>query len=142
MAAIPCCRGSVLAAALVALVACRDSTYRLDGPIAALGVYGAVTDSTGAPVSGAVVTAAGTPGPECIAQGTQDQDTTDAAGSYRLSVLFFSDRDWVGCARVVVTPPPGSAFLPRTVDTTGVRFLVAPTPAESVQVNIVLHAGA
>ncbi len=132
--------GHIVAAPILGLIACKSVT--VDGPVVSLALHGRVTDSAGVPIAGAVVTAAGAPGPQCVAQGAQGVATTDTTGTYTVVDVFFSARDYVGCVRLVVTPPPGSSLAPRTVDSTGVRFRTSPQPPDSVRIDVVLRAGA
>src|SRR5260370_25337316 len=96
--------GHIVAAPILGLIACKSVT--VDGPVVSLALHGRVTDSAGVPVAGAVVTAAGAPGPQCVAQGAQGVATTDTTGTYTEVDVCCIVRNNVGGVPRAVTPPP------------------------------------
>ncbi len=122
---------------LLFLTSC-GSTTELDGPFAAVRVFGQVTTEVGTPVAGAPVALAWRPLNTCDQEVfTIAYDTTDAQGQYAATVGEFGRR-FVACIRVIAEPPPDASLLPDTVFNPGV-VMEAGAREDSVAVNLVLQ---
>lgn len=79
---------------------------------------GAVTDTGGAPVTGAIVTwtICQAPGP------MEGSDTTDAGGAYHLRMTLFPSSGDILCVLLVAEPPAGAALTSDTVRVEGLVF--------------------
>ena len=122
--------------AVLFLTSC--SPAELDGPLAAVRVYGQVTTSAGTPVPGAPVALAWRPSDTCDQEVfTIAYDTTDAQGQYAATVGEWGSR-FVACIRVIAEPPPELNLLPDTAFNAGV-VMEASAREDSLAVSLVLQ---
>ena len=121
---------------LLLLTSCGPT--ELDGPFAAVRVFGQVTTEVGTPVAGAPVALAWRPLNTCDQEVfTIAYDTADAQGRYAGHVGNWGSL-FVACIRVIADPPLGASLLADTVFKTGVVIEAKPRQ-DSLAVNIVLQ---
>ncbi len=121
---------------LLFLASCGPT--ELDGPFAAVMVYGQVITSAGTSVSGAPVALAWRPSDTCEEEVfTIAYDTTDAQGRYAGSVGNWGSL-FVACIRVIADSPLGESLLADTVFKTGVVIEAKPRQ-DSLAVNLALQ---
>ena len=113
-------RATALGVGLLALASC-DGGQPIDGPFAAVVVYGQVTGPGGGPVSGAIVRIDALE-PTCQTELLLTLlDTTDASGGYRLQPGNWGT-EFTICLRVQAVPPADAALAPASTTHSPVRM--------------------
>lgn len=123
-------------AALLGLLSC-SATGLIDGPMAAVTVFGTVSLPNGTPAAGVSVIAEARAQASC-ATGSLDRDSvmTNAAGRYRATLLNWGNQFSV-CVALRVVPPEGMAFA--TDSAQRVPVLMRSSNPDSLRVDIVLR---